>query len=374
MRIYIGGTETPLLGVTRRNDIPIHLEKNRWQFVDNIADADIIPLCTPPLMSLDEQTLYSLEDQLNLIGPYINDKWFIILMHTHISETTGQKTIKMFLDKYPIKKLLITTANSETIPNHIYCNHNFNFVKAHFTEYNKFDLQFQRVWVSHCTKASFVLNPIKEHITTNKKFLIPNIIRSESKPDGREFKNYARIELSKYIDPEESYYSDTRTDVWLLPEEKELFNMYDRVNGSVGTIPIASEYYNDSIVSAYVETIGRSDGDAGPVRAITEKTYIPLLKGHFILPFSYPGIIQDLKDQGFLFPDWIDYSYDLIDNNEQRLRAFLKSFKNLKHKYPIHVLRDVANRDIEIRKHNRRVIVKGSYDSLYDRIKKATGL
>lgn len=361
------------MGFTRRNDIPIHLEKNRWTFVDNIADADIIPLTLTPLEY--SSGIYTLDDQLNLIGPYLHSKWFIILMHTHISETSGRYTIENeILKRYPSDRVLVTSANSVSIPRHIYVNHNFNFVKAHFTQYTKFDLQFERLWVRNCTRNSFTLNTISNHETTSKKFLIPNIVRSMNTPDGKEFKNYARIELSKYIDSEESYFSDVSKDVWLMPEEEHLYACYDRTNGAVGTIPIANKYYNDSIVSVYVETIGSSNGYAGQVKAITEKTYIPLLKGHFILPFGYPGMIQDLKNQGFLFPNWIDYSYDLIDNNEKRLTAFLKSFKILKHRYTINKLRDLANGDMHIRQHNKKVIVKGPFDSLYDKIKQATGL
>jgi hypothetical protein len=43
---------------------------------------------------------------------------------------------------------------------------------------------------------------------------------------------------------------------------------------------------------------------------ITEKTFDPLLKGHFILPISNPGTIRRLRDLGFAFPKFIDYSFD----------------------------------------------------------------
>ena len=374
MRIYVASDQFDdlLMGHVRNNDLPIHLEKNRWTFVDRIEDADIIPIVRPPVYGRFKS--YSLDEQLNFLRPHINNKWLLMLMHTHITETTNQETVNMFANEYGTDKIIITTANSAPTKNHIYCNHNFNWVKAYFTQYTKFDLSGWRLWTLNCSRASFKMNQLKLYDEgCQKKFLSPNIIRKKDDQQGAEFKNYARIELGKLIDSNQSFYSSVEQNVWLLPEEEKIFKTYDTVNGAVGIIPIANKYYDNSIVSVYVETIGGYVDKKLPVKAITEKTYIPLLKGHFILPFSYSGIIEDLKKQGFQFPEWIDYSYDKIIDDEKRLRAFLQSYIKLK-KTPLKKLVELANIDFEIRKNNKQIIVRKPFDSLYEKIKVYTGL
>ena len=50
----------------------------------------------------------------------------------------------------------------------------------------------------------------------------------------------------------------------------------------------------------------------------TEKTFTPMCKGHFVLPFGTPGTIAHLKSEyGFEFPHWIDYGYDNLPDVER---------------------------------------------------------
>ena len=132
----------------------------------------------------------------------------------------------------------------------------------------------------------------------------------------------------------------------------------------VGITPIASRYFNQSAVSVYAETVCT---EKTGVHVISEKTFIPLVRGHYILPFGYRGLIDDLKLYDFKFPDWIDYSYDKIFNNEKRLEAYLESVKKIR-ALSYEELTYNANRDIELLKHNRNVFFTRSYDSLYDKI------
>lgn len=366
MRIYVGGSETPLMGVTRLNDISIHLEKHKWDFVDNIADADIIPVCRAPIVSGESTKIYTLDDQLQLIKPYLYDKWFLMLMDSHISETCVDATFTKFIDEYPTDRMFICSSiSSSSMQKHIHFDVYFNLVKAYFTQYSSFDLLGGRLWTGPCNKSSFAIPDIEPYLHPSKKFLIPNNIRPAGHSDRSEFKSCARIELAKHINPAESYYSDFRRGRYLLPEQKELYSTYSDLG--VGITPIANSYYLDSMISVYVETLVGTYKATDKVNSITEKTYIPLVKGHFIMPLSYPGIIQDLKDQGFLFPDWIDYKYDLVDNHGQRLNQFLCSFEQLK-KTPIELIKKMANNDINIRKHNRNLFFKKKYDSLYDKV------
>lgn len=89
--------------------------------------------------------------------------------------------------------------------------------------------------------------------------------------------------------------------------------------------PVPNRYYLDSYVSIYVESnCTRSD-----LIHITEKTYEPLFKGHFVLPFSNPGTIQRLKQTGFGFPDFIDYSFDQETDCKLRFDMLIAEFERI---------------------------------------------
>ena len=89
-------------------------------------------------------------------------------------------------------------------------------------------------------------------------------------------------------------------------------------------MPPHNEYYKNTFVSIYGETI-----EQGNSIAVTEKTYDPLIKGHFILPFSTSGFIKFLKIKGFRFPNFIDYTYDNIVDNDARYLAYEKEIDRL---------------------------------------------
>ena len=89
--------------------------------------------------------------------------------------------------------------------------------------------------------------------------------------------------------------------------------------------PVPNNFYLDSYVSIYCE----SNFLSNTLVHITEKTYEPLIKGHVILPFSNPGTISRLKDMGFRMPNFVDYSFDTIQDPQKRFGAVLEQFKNL---------------------------------------------
>ena len=88
------------------------------------------------------------------------------------------------------------------------------------------------------------------------------------------------------------------------------------------------------------------------------------------MPFSYPGIVNDLKNMyGFKFPDWINYSYDSIEDDAERFHEFMKSFARLRF-LSLTDLENLCARDIDILIHNRQVFYDRPYDSLYDSLQK----
>lgn len=124
--------------------------------------------------------------------------------------------------------------------------------------------------------------------------------------------------------------------------------------------PVPGRYYLDCYLSIYVE----SNCVRNDLIHITEKTYEPLLKGHFILPFSNPGTVAQLKEYGFRFPDFIDYSFDEQTDTSQRFNMLMIEFErlmkeNLQKRY-------IENKELIL--HNQRVFFERDYDRRIQRL------
>lgn len=89
--------------------------------------------------------------------------------------------------------------------------------------------------------------------------------------------------------------------------------------------PVPNSFYEDSYFSTYVE----SNCTQQDLIHITEKTFEPLIKGHAILPFTNPGAIQRLRDIGFRMVDFVDYSFDTVEDADQRFALVQKEFLRL---------------------------------------------
>jgi hypothetical protein len=110
------------------------------------------------------------------------------------------------------------------------------------------------------------------------------------------------------------------------PQYTEVAELDSLIAGKRGYsyTPIHNAYYKDTFISIYGETI-----EYGAGVAVTEKTFDPLIKGHFILPFSNSGFIQHLQTLGFKFPKFINYEYDSISDDDQRYQAYETELKRL---------------------------------------------
>ena len=119
--------------------------------------------------------------------------------------------------------------------------------------------------------------------------------------------------------------------------------------------PVPNEFYLNSYFSLYVE----SNCLQTDLIHITEKTFEPLLKGHLILPFTNPGAMQRLKDIGFQFTDQINYTFDTIQDPEERFSAVLEEYTTLTMSNLDRIYKDSK----EILIHNQNCINTIPYDS-----------
>jgi hypothetical protein len=118
---------------------------------------------------------------------------------------------------------------------------------------------------------------------------------------------------------------DDNPDLFLFTELQTLTHSIEELKKNTpadlkktwGYSPPSSQYYQNTFISIYGESI-----EYGNTIMITEKTWDPLIKGHFILPFSCCNFIKRLRDIGVLFPTFIDYSYDAEPDNERRWQLY----------------------------------------------------
>jgi len=128
------------------------------------------------------------------------------------------------------------------------------------------------------------------------------------------------------------------------------------ITSDLGYSPVHNAYYNETFISVYGETL-----EIGTTQLVTEKTYDPLIKGHFILPFSTAGFIDLVKSQGFRLPEFINYEYDLISDPDQRWQAYQQELERLL-SFSMDEWRQHWIDNLDILHYNRNIFTEQDYD------------
>jgi len=82
---------------------------------------------------------------------------------------------------------------------------------------------------------------------------------------------------------------------------------------------IVPKQYQDTWFTLVSETVFES-----PTSFRTEKFYKPVLAGHPFIVCANRGFYQDIRNLGFkTYSDWIDESFDLIDDGQQRIQRLV---------------------------------------------------
>jgi hypothetical protein len=145
-----------------------------------------------------------------------------------------------------------------------------------------------------------------------------------------------------------------------VPDDShDLFLLKTNSHKIGGYTPIHNSYYYRSFISIYAETI-----EYGDTMIVSEKTFDPLIRGHFILPFSTAGFIQHLKTKyGFLFPSFINYSYDSILDPDLRYQAYENEIQRLLN---VNIIswRNAWEQNLNLLHHNKKVFAERPYDRI----------
>lgn len=343
------------------------IESNKWEFTDVVSEADVIPVCLahPYDDPISYKHLYGKdfnENQvilsLNLwqVDSHMNPSWY--RSHDHMS-------IRNMHDKVII---VHCNLNDDCIDPRYVCHDIMWNRQKYFMCDNPDPICFNnKYWMGNSKKEFYTYGPIAKELTEDsKKILCLNRIYT--------FENHfiphrkARTDLANCVESFDSIYlSNPNLGIFLGPNGwDEEFNS-KKTSGS--WYPVADQYYNTSYVNVYVESmVDSGECSVGELITVSEKTFDPLIKGNFILPFSTCNFVELLtKYYGFKFPDWIDYSYEKYEDFDQRLYYFLEEVKRI-NTLPIEKLHEYYLRDKYILEHNRQVFIDRPYDSLHDKV------
>jgi hypothetical protein len=372
LKIYNPGPEIcdDLQGCYYKNFLAFDIEYDKFIHTKNIHDADVIAIHGHNLFGQGQ--IYKKVEEIKQLKLRAEQK--LLLMHIfHLDHTFPDKRNFLFVRKIFEQELENQFAFVHTnfaLEDEIQYDFLFNRQKIYFTNYNLIDLQ-ERLYVNGCDIKNFELaslNKAPEIIGLGKRFLCPNRIYSEF--DHPRFK-YRRL-LQDYIrkHSDKGFFSDFENNQLLELEHNSLERSKTQSAAflkSGGWYPVANYYYQHSFFSIYCETVSGADNSDFPYKSITEKTWNPLIKGHFILPFGYQGLIDHIRSYGFKLPDFIDYSYDYIEDDQTRFDAFVESAEKLM-SMSIYDLQKLHEDHKDILLHNRRLFWHRPYDSLYDKV------
>lgn len=357
INVYFSHQITPLMNSSHAHFLAFDIEPNHFKRVTDIKDADIIPVLGSSSTNVDKQI-----EVIKKLGYDGQTIVVLNLFHVDDQSDTGQVHQSQKERWHALTKNVVIVHTNENVSGNVFYDLLWNRQKAYFTEYDKFDMR-DRVWSWAAGKKMYTLSAIQKSKNV-KHFLSPNRIYYHAPEHPR---TAARIKLKEFLEPfdEQGYISDPGNQKILISEETEANISRNLLEGGGGTWwPVANSLYESTFASVYTETITTSIY----TKTITEKTWDPLIKGHFIIPYAYPGLIKDLKSRGFKFPAWINYDYDDITRDDLRFRHYLKSVEEFL-RLDIEYVRKLYNKDKDILEHNRQLFFTKPYDSLYEKLK-----
>ena len=263
------------------------------------------------------------------------------------------------------ESIIITNADDSTVEHFKWIIHNdflFNRTKAYYLNY-----PFKpttKLWY-YVGESGYKLPAIKDGSAKTKIYIAPNNTYLNTprkimyRPQlVRLLKNqYGHLGYIGNADDNKNLVLHSQSEFPSVQNIEELVNIKSYADYNFqGYNPINNQYYLNTFISIYGETI-----EHGSTIAITEKTYEPFIKGLFILPFSTNGFIAHVRSQGWQLPNFIDYSYDTIENVEARFLAYCDELHRLL-SMPLEVWCQHWDRNINVLTYNRELFFRRPYD------------
>lgn len=347
----------------QHHSLPFILERDDFIFTGVMSESDIIVVLSD---------MADGHKQYEEIKKHYKNQLILILHIFHSEENFSSKRMfdfykKIFTDLTDKIQIVHTEIGySEGI----YYDWLWNRQKLLFTDYDNYHVGDYN-YMDRASKKMYELSEIKRKSWGTRKFICMNRTRQGDYTD----RNVRRVFLRDYLKDHDGYYNDPENNIKFLSQESVPYYTHDRrgvttdykMDVGFGKVhPIHDLYYENTIFSVYVETLTYFGPEK--MRTVTEKTWNPLIKGHYILPFGYCGLIKDIKEYGFLLPDWIDYSYDLIESDSIRFIKYIESINKLL-MMSNQDLVTLSDNGLDILNYNRNLFFKKGYSKLLPSVK-----
>lgn len=337
-----------------KHDFPFQIEKSKWDFIDDVVSADLVPFIMNNKVQADMSVFNTTERQLGLnmlayeIDYTFKEEFYIDLVDS--CEKFAKHNIIVHknkgLENHPDQRL-------------VYYDSMWDLAKLYFTQYDTITNPEKRLWTEYSTKDTFGVPEIKK--TGEKKFFSMAYVHSLMHPRNR-FRAALTELLHEHVD--HGYIGSDKNRILPNNPSKNIISRFNDTSAGFW-YPANDQCYQDTYLSIVIETVTNS---MHSVRCVTEKSFEPLAKGNFILPFGYKGLIKDIESYGFIMPSWINYHYDTISDDELRFQYFIHEVDVTLSKSKEH-LHDLYLSDKHILEHNQKIFYTRGYDGLYDKIK-----
>lgn len=352
MKVFIDKEFSPLLNDAPSHAMPFAFDQ-RWKFTSIPEEADIVPLLHVYGNEFTKQVEY-------FQNKFSSDTRVVLLNLFHDSEDIDDQRFSNYELMYSNITILSTAYNSPW-KGVLFYDLLWNRTKGLYG-LGYFDKRcaVKSPWLRNFDLNIFEPNNGTKNIINN--VLIPNrAYYDKFSAPGHRLERRAELHKLKF---KNTLMSNPDEDIIFLTDNWRSTYAATIRNGGVYA-PIANYYYNESFVSAYVESVVRSDSNF--VSTITEKTWEPLLKGHFIIPFATPGIIDELARRGFKFPDFIDYRYTREQEDNIRWKGFVRQIQKISD-LSLDQVNMLYNDNKHIIEYNKTLFQTLPYDSLYDKL------
>jgi|688.fasta_scaffold25929_11 hypothetical protein len=339
---------------------PFFIEEG-WEYVDNIKDADVIPL------------LHNFNPINSEILKRLTTKQIVIVLAIfHIDERYDRehflKMLKDYREVFPNTYVVHKNLAAGTGDGLIHYDIMFNRHKLYYHDYHKIENLVNSlpigsreiIWTTGANKEMFNIPEGKDDPSICKAYLCPGLVYHGLFMPRMRYRAGLKDYLRRLYE-KKGFINSAGNNFLPNNPSQSVINTIQNPEGSGGYwYPIGDEFYKRTYVSIYVETLCSSGWNT---RGMTEKTLDPLIKGNFILPFAYSGFIEDVKSYGFKLPNFINYSYDSILDNDRRFFEFMFSIDMMFR--DVQDFRKAYEENKHIIEHNRQVFKDRAYDTLY---------
>jgi len=225
--------------------LPFDLEHEKWIIVNNIEDAEIIPL----VVQWDYEKR---QKQIDYISKYYTNQLIVILSLWHVAEWQNEINEKILLDHWNTLTNNVILINTNISTNKIFYDFLWNRQKIYFINDKEIDLNL-RVWEDIYSREVYPVGNITPKQIV-KKFLALIRVYSDNSP-----RSIFRKKLREFL-------LNYQTNGYLTVENNEILTEKDTETVAGEFRPAKHTYYVNSFISIYTETLTTSKSD---IRSIT---------------------------------------------------------------------------------------------------------